>query len=109
MVSFSSIHPELRELTGLWETQSTPLVGTLPPPNALQKKVQALGKKLKRRQITGSQNVALEVVRLLRDLVAANKLANFELLLAYIELIGKELQTDGPKGDYSKSIVQNYR
>jgi translation initiation factor eIF-2B subunit beta len=76
-------------------------------PNCLQKKITALGKKLKRRQITGSQNVALEVVRLLREVVAANRLATFELLLQHIEAVGQELQAEGPKGNELITALQS--
>jgi len=50
------------------------------------------------RQLIGSRQVALEVVRLLREVVASAKFNSFEQLIGHIEEVGKVLQDAGPKG-----------
>lgn len=53
-----------------------------------------------RRQLIGSREVALEVVRLLRDVVAGAKFSSFQQLLAHLEDVGRVLQEAGPKGPF---------
>ena len=47
----------------------------------------------------GSREVALEVVRLLRDVVAGAKFSSFQQLVDHLEEVGRLLQEAGPKGD----------
>ncbi|GAA5842329.1 hypothetical protein JCM11251_003986 [Rhodosporidiobolus azoricus] len=61
------------------------------------KRIDALATRLRRRQLIGSREVALEVVRLLREVVAQAKFGSFEQLTAHLEEVGKLLQEAGPK------------
>ncbi|BGP14660.1 hypothetical protein JCM10213_001630 [Rhodosporidiobolus nylandii] len=61
------------------------------------KRIDALAVRLRRRQLIGSREVALEVVRLLREVVAQAKFSSFEQLTAHLEEVGKVLQEAGPK------------
>ncbi|GAA5969872.1 hypothetical protein JCM11641_008070 [Rhodosporidiobolus odoratus] len=65
-------------------------------PNVV-KRVDALATRLRRRQLIGSRQVALEVIRLLREVVAQAKFSSFEQLTAHLEEVGKVLQEAGPK------------
>lgn len=53
---------------------------------------------LESRQLIGSRQVALEVVRLLRDVVAGAKFSSFQQLVDHLEEVGRLLQEAGPKG-----------
>ncbi|BGP54169.1 hypothetical protein JCM8202_005081 [Rhodotorula sphaerocarpa] len=63
----------------------------------VHKRIDALAIRLRRRQLIGSREVALEVVRLLRDVVAGAKFSSFQQLLAHLEDVGRVLQEAGPK------------
>ncbi|GAA5932337.1 translation initiation factor eIF2B subunit beta [Sporobolomyces koalae] len=63
----------------------------------MHRRIEALAVKLRRRQLVGSREVALEVVRLLREVVASAKFNSFEQLTAHIEEVGRVLQEAGPK------------
>ncbi|GAA5990619.1 hypothetical protein JCM5350_001329 [Sporobolomyces pararoseus] len=63
----------------------------------VHKRIEGLATKLRRRQLVGSRQVALEVVRLLREVVASAKFNSFEQLIGHIEEVGKVLQDAGPK------------
>ncbi|GAA6017883.1 hypothetical protein JCM11491_001203 [Sporobolomyces phaffii] len=63
----------------------------------VHKRIDALATKLRRRQLVGSRQVALEVIRLLREVVASAKFNSFEQLIGHIEEVGKVLQDAGPK------------
>ncbi|GAA6002087.1 hypothetical protein JCM10207_003066 [Rhodosporidiobolus poonsookiae] len=65
-------------------------------PNVLRR-IDALAIRLRRRQLVGSREVALEVIRLLREVVAQAKFNSFEQLTAHLEEVGKVLQEAGPK------------
>ncbi|KWU42548.1 eukaryotic translation initiation factor 2B beta subunit, partial [Rhodotorula sp. JG-1b] len=52
---------------------------------------------LESRQLIGSRQVALEVVRLLRDVVAGAKFSSFQQLVDHLEEVGRLLQEAGPK------------
>ena len=65
--------------------RARPLTPRRPPPPA-------------RRQLIGSREVALEVIRLFREVVASAKFSSFEQLVAHLDEVGKVLQEAGPKG-----------
>lgn len=64
---------------------------------------------LETRQLVGSRQVALEVVKLLREVVASAKFNSFEHLIAHVEEVGKVLQDAGPKGGVSLSLRDTSR
>ncbi|GAA6059443.1 hypothetical protein JCM10212_005382 [Sporobolomyces blumeae] len=72
------------------------LTESVSKPN-VHRRIQALATKLRRRQLVGSREVALEVIRLLREVVAGAKFNSFEQLTAHIDEVGKVLQDAGPK------------
>jgi translation initiation factor 2B subunit (eIF-2B alpha/beta/delta family) len=51
------------------------------------------------RQLIGSREVALEVIRLLREVVAQARFNSFDQLTAHLEEVGRLLQEAGPKGE----------
>jgi hypothetical protein len=53
----------------------------------------------RRRQLIGSHDVATEVVKLIREVVAGAKFDSFETLMGHILEVGKALQYAGPKGE----------
>ncbi|GAA5872295.1 hypothetical protein JCM8547_004803 [Rhodosporidiobolus lusitaniae] len=61
------------------------------------KRIDALAIRLRRRQLIGSREVALEVIRLLREVVAQARFNSFDQLTAHLEEVGKVLQEAGPK------------
>ncbi|KDE05977.1 hypothetical protein MVLG_03663 [Microbotryum lychnidis-dioicae p1A1 Lamole] len=61
------------------------------------RKMDALALRLRRRQLIGSRQVALEVVRLLREVVSAAKFSTFPQLVQHLNEIGRMLQDAGPK------------
>ncbi|KAG0664964.1 GCD complex subunit gcd7 [Rhodotorula mucilaginosa] len=63
----------------------------------VHKRIDALATRLRRRQLIGSREVALEVVRLLRDVVAGAKFSFFQQLVDHLEEVGRLLQEAGPK------------
>ncbi|GAA5976893.1 hypothetical protein JCM10908_005665 [Rhodotorula pacifica] len=63
----------------------------------VHKRIDALALRLRRRQLIGSREVALEVVRLLRDVVAGAKFSSFQQLVEHLEEVGRLLQEAGPK------------
>ena len=54
----------------------------------------------------GSREVALEVVRLLRDVVAGAKFSSFQQLVDHLEEVGRLLQEAGPKGARFLSLTR---
>ncbi|KAM0745589.1 nagb/rpia/CoA transferase-like protein [Meredithblackwellia eburnea MCA 4105] len=62
-----------------------------------QRKIDSLQLKLRRRQLIGSRPVALEVVKLFKEVVAGAKVSSFDALINHIEHVGKLLQDAGPK------------
>ncbi|BGO90206.1 hypothetical protein NBRC10512_002409 [Rhodotorula toruloides] len=72
------------------------LTESVSKPN-VHKRIDALAVRLRRRQLIGSREVALEVVRLFRDVVAGARFSPFDQLLAHLEEIGRVLQDAGPK------------
>lgn len=52
------------------------------------------------RQLIGSREVALEVVRLLREVVTGARFTSIEQLLQHLRQIGDKLQRAGPKGEW---------
>ncbi|GAA6031736.1 hypothetical protein JCM8097_001959 [Rhodosporidiobolus ruineniae] len=75
---------------------SLPSTASVSKPTVL-KRIDALAVRLRRRQLIGSREVALEVIRLLREVVAQAKFNSFEQLTAHLEEVGKVLQEAGPK------------
>ncbi|GAA5866834.1 hypothetical protein JCM3774_001816 [Rhodotorula dairenensis] len=63
----------------------------------VHKRIDALATRLRRRQLIGSREVALEVVKLLRDVVAGAKFSSFQQLVDHLEEVGRLLQEAGPK------------
>lgn len=61
------------------------------------RRIEALASRLRRRQLVGSREVAIEVVRLLKEVVAGARISSFEQLTEHIEHVGKALQEAGPK------------
>ena len=50
------------------------------------------------RQLVGSRTVAIEVVKLLKEVVGGATITSFEKLLEHVEAVGRGLQESGPKG-----------
>ncbi|KAI5481880.1 translation initiation factor eIF-2B beta subunit [Pseudohyphozyma bogoriensis] len=63
----------------------------------IHRRIEALAARLRRRQLVGSREVALEVVRLFKEVVAGARVVSFEQLTDHIEAVGKVLQDAGPK------------
>lgn len=62
-----------------------------------------------RRQLIGSHDVATEVVRLVREIVAGAKFSSFVQLTDHIEEVGKLLQDAGPKGESNGGLFGAFR
>ncbi|GAA5892501.1 hypothetical protein JCM5296_006148 [Sporobolomyces johnsonii] len=75
---------------------SAMLTESVSKPN-VHRRIEGLAVKLRRRQLVGSREVALEVIRLIREVVASAKFNSFEQLTAHIDEVGKVLQDAGPK------------
>ncbi|GAA5925598.1 hypothetical protein JCM3775_001452 [Rhodotorula graminis] len=65
--------------------------------HGIHRRIDALATRLRRRQLIGSREVALEVIRLFREVVASAKFSSFEQLVAHLDEVGKVLQEAGPK------------
>ncbi|TNY19163.1 translation initiation factor eIF-2B subunit beta [Rhodotorula diobovata] len=65
--------------------------------HGIHRRIDALAIRLRRRQLIGSREVALEVIRLFREVVASAKFSSFEQLVAHLDEVGKSLQEAGPK------------
>ncbi|KAL8283985.1 hypothetical protein RQP46_005098 [Phenoliferia psychrophenolica] len=65
---------------------------------ATHRRIEGLALKLRRRQLIGSRLVAMEVVKLIKEVVAGAKVNSFEGLTEHIEEVGRVLQEAGPKG-----------
>ncbi|BGP38697.1 GCD complex subunit gcd7 [Rhodotorula kratochvilovae] len=65
--------------------------------HGIHRRIDALATRLRRRQLIGSREVALEVIRLFREVVASAKFSSFEQLVNHLEEVGKSLQDAGPK------------
>lgn len=52
------------------------------------------------RQLVGSRVVAIEVVKLIREVVAGARFGSFIQLTEHLDEIGQVLQNAGPKGEY---------
>ncbi|GAA5898361.1 hypothetical protein JCM8208_006957 [Rhodotorula glutinis] len=65
--------------------------------HGIHRRIDALATRLRRRQLIGSREVALEVIRLFREVVASAKFGSFEQLVAHLDEVGKVLQEAGPK------------
>ncbi|KAK4047596.1 GCD complex subunit gcd7 [Microbotryomycetes sp. JL221] len=63
----------------------------------MHKRVEALSLRLRRRQLIGSRQVALEVIKLLREIVSGAKFTSFKQLIAHLDQVGQILQDSGPK------------
>ncbi|KAK4047543.1 Ark- serine/threonine protein kinase [Microbotryomycetes sp. JL201] len=81
---------------------STSLLGavlatdTVSKPN-MHRRIENLALRLRRRQLIGSRQVALEVVKLLREIVSGAKFGSFKQLVQHLEQVGRILQESGPK------------
>ena len=53
---------------------------------------------LSKSQLVGSHDVALETVKLLREVVASSRVSSFDALLQVVEHVGKRLSDAGRKG-----------
>ncbi|GAA6002292.1 translation initiation factor eIF2B subunit beta [Rhodotorula paludigena] len=65
--------------------------------HGVHRRIDALATRLRRRQLIGSREVALEVIRLFREVVANAKFSSFEQLVQHLDEVGKVLQDAGPK------------
>ncbi|CEQ41887.1 SPOSA6832_03646 [Sporobolomyces salmonicolor] len=93
--SFFAVPPALASVM-----PSAMLTESVSKPN-VHRRIEGLAVKLRRRQLVGSREVALEVIRLIREVVASAKFNSFEQLTAHIDEVGKVLQDAGPKGESS--------
>lgn len=57
------------------------------------------------RQLLGSHATGLEVIRLLREVVAGAKFARFEQLCEHLSEVGDRLEAAGPKGGSHAAIT----
>ncbi|KAM0788073.1 hypothetical protein ACM66B_001244 [Microbotryomycetes sp. NB124-2] len=69
---------------------------TVSKPN-MHRRIENLALRLRRRQLIGSREVALEVVKLLREIVSGAKFSSFKQLVQHLEHVGRILQDSGPK------------
>jgi translation initiation factor eIF-2B subunit beta len=67
---------------------------------ANQRFVEILVTKLRRRQIVGSRQAALETVLVLRQVISKARFSNFDQLVEMIRSVGRRLVEAQPKGSY---------
>ncbi|THG94430.1 hypothetical protein EW026_g7043 [Hermanssonia centrifuga] len=71
--------------------------------------VEVLVSKLRRRQVIGSREAALETVRVLRQVVSKARFSNIDQLVNLIRSVGKRLVEAQPKGNTVRKILHHIR
>ncbi|KAI0685670.1 eukaryotic translation initiation factor 2B beta subunit [Cytidiella melzeri] len=71
--------------------------------------VDVLVSKLRRRQVVGSREAALETVKVLRQVVSRAKFSNIDQLVGLIRLVGRRLVEAQPKGNTVRKILHHIR
>ncbi|KAL6301787.1 eukaryotic translation initiation factor 2B beta subunit [Sparassis latifolia] len=78
-----------------------------------QRAVETLVAKLRRRQVVGSRQAALETVLVLREVVSKARFSNFDQLVALIREVGRRLSEAQPKehtvGNIVRKVLHNIR
>ncbi|KAF7970213.1 hypothetical protein HWV62_8451 [Athelia sp. TMB] len=81
--------------------------------SATNRLVEQLASKLRRRQIVGSRQAALETVVVLRQVISKARFSNFEQLVAIIRSVGKRLVEAQPKeyavGNTVRKVLHHIR
>lgn len=65
----------------------------------ISRKIENLAARLRRRELVGSHDVALEVVSLYKEVINAARISSFEGLVEALHQVGRKLQDAGRKGE----------